>query len=893
MKFTKKHAFVPLCSVVVLMAACSGGGGAGGSAGTNDNNVPVLNVPELGEANPGAVTDGITRVTNTNEIDVPVQFDWSSDSEFALNLVLNDAEGQPSPNTGVSVYAMPASALAANRQPTDDEMLLATQLYSGISDENGRVDTTVHAPGHVFSAGSVYVRTKLLGVTSASVIPLSTMDDGSISAAWVYGPAGMETESVNEVDPDQLVADANRMSDTRSAAQGNYYLQPFENYYHWYYGHMPAVKRYQCDVQNTTAGQLCRSDIQDSHINKLKAIVGEGQTPADKYLNAGTSASNLVFTKKANVIVTFMHEGAGYRNTFGFFTFNTAAEPTDPETLDSARILFPNTSYKGSGGYHYSGDSVSLGEIDPANGDNAVGFYLAADGWSNNRGQGIEGHHFYSLESLNPEEDADDRKHMLLIANEVDQATNTRRLWVAVEDIRLDSAASDKDYNDLIMQIDVYPADALQFGDQIPDTEEEDTNNDMDNDGVIAANDIDDNDPERAFEHYYPGEDSWGTLLAEDNWPALGDFDMNDMVIRYRTREVYDGNRRVKDLSVEYKLEARGAAFHNGFAVSLGEKIFADNVESAEINGEPVQAMPDASALAYEIFSDTWTYTYEGGEECWTYNTMSECPTLPTTDFKLDVSFLNTVERNNMLRAPYNPFLFAHKIGSDVPGYTRTNAFNNELYSENGVVKDIEIHMPYHLPTQGQDRSMFGSGDDATDGVEKFYVSGSNLPWIIDVPHAIDYPEEFVDISAAYPAFASWVESGGTENQDWYRHMSDDDTTIYNAGRAGSSTSPTLPVTDGTLVSDNFQDQRYIPFNLQVRNTTGVAVSWEALIENVRYSTIPNLTLNGATMTTTENGDGTYNHLFSGTLDGYRNITLRGGTVSPFGTGSGLSLYSE
>lgn len=76
-----------------------------------------------------------------------------------------------------------------------------------------------------------------------------------------------------------------------------------------------------------------------------------------------------------------------------------------------------------------AGDSVSLGEIDPTIGDDVIGFYLAVNGWDNNRGQGYEGQHFYSLNALNPEEDKTDAKHMLLIAKqEVNTATNTRRL---------------------------------------------------------------------------------------------------------------------------------------------------------------------------------------------------------------------------------------------------------------------------------------------------------------------------------------------------------------------------------------------------------------------------------------------------------------------------------
>ena len=176
------------------------------------------------------------------------------------------------------------------------------------------------------------------------------------------------------------------------------------------------------------------------------------------------------------------------------------------------------------------------------------------------------------------------------------------RLWVAVEDINFDSGRSDRDYNDLIMQIDVFPADALAFGDQIPDTSDEViAPPDADNDGVLASEDIDDNDPDRAFESFYPGETTWGTLLAEDNWPLLGDFDMNDMVVRYRTREVYNGLKQVKDISIEYRLEARGAAFHNGFAVSLGDQVFTDNIEIAELNGEPVQPLTDSTYLALSL----------------------------------------------------------------------------------------------------------------------------------------------------------------------------------------------------------------------------------------------------------------------------------------------------
>ncbi len=768
-----------ICAVATLVVGCSGGGSGGAGSGISSS-PDVTDSPNLGAAL-GTPDEFASASQNTMEIAVPAQFDWSSNGEVSLNLQLLDGDGLAAPRTGVSVYAMPDAAMADGlREPFDNELDNVAELFTGVSDEQGHINTVMQVPGHVISAGHVFVRTRLMGVSANAVVSLSETDSNMAVADWTFGPVGMADERLDTVDPHVLPVDSEFDLSTRNATQGNFYLQPPGSFYHGFYGHIPAIRTSgRCDVTETNAGQLCRSAFSKAEIQRLGQIITEGKTPAEKYTNADSSLSNLVFNKKANVIVSFLLDGAGYRNTFGFFSFDSSAPPTNHLDLTSARILFPNTSFRGSGGYMFPGDAVSLGEIDPAAGNDSIGFYLAANGWPNGFGKGTPGQHFYSLSELNPESEPDQRKHMLLISNTVDEETNTRRLWVAVEDIRLDEG-SDRDYNDLVMMVDVYPADAMTFGAQIPDiTEEDNTKVDADNDGILATDDLDDNDPDRAFERYYPGENIWGTLLAEDNWPALGDFDMNDMVVRYRVREVYNSDKQVKDVDIDYRLEARGAAFHNGFGVSLGDNVFADNVMSATLNGENIQTVNDASALVYRVFEDAWAYTFEGDADCWTYNTLSDCPTHETTEFNLSLTFANAVERDNMLSPPYNPFLFAHKIDPELAGYTRVTAFNNELYHDGGAVHDLEIHLPNHAPTQGQDVNLFGTGDDASDGVERFYVSSENLPWIIDVPDLVKYPEEFSDISEAYPEFSAWVTSGGTESRDWYRNPSADEESIY------------------------------------------------------------------------------------------------------------------
>jgi len=518
------------CSLAVLLSACGGSG---------SSDAPDNNQPNLGAASGSSV---INTPISTSEIDVPVNFDWSSDKQVSLNLVLHDVNGQLAPNTRVSVYEMPqAAASDNNREPTDMELQQVAQIFTGYSDSDGRISATVSVAAHALSTQNVYVKTKLLGVSATAVVPVDETSFEGPQAQWTFGPPGVATEIANGIDPFELGGDF--IFQNRSTSTAKYLLEPFYSHYHSYYGHIPRAQwGAQCNIQSDPVGTACRSTLDKSEFEQLANIIQEGNKPADKYLNAPQELSSLVFNKKAKVTVSFLQESAGYSNTLGFFKYNSEATPTDPETLDSATILFPNTSYRGSGGYMQSGDSIALGEIDPANGDDAVGFYLAANGWHHNRGQGTSGQYFYSLDALNPEEDKRDAKHMLLIAKEeINAANNTRRLWLAIEDVRFDTGSSDRDYNDLIVQLDVYPADALVNADLIPDLSDFDnTAVDADNDGVLAVDDHDDNDAERAFVRYYPAEKGWATLLAEDNWPVIGDFDMNDMVVRYKVREVID-----------------------------------------------------------------------------------------------------------------------------------------------------------------------------------------------------------------------------------------------------------------------------------------------------------------------------------------------------------------
>lgn len=90
----------------------------------------------------------------------------------------------------------------------------------------------------------------------------------------------------------------------------------------------------------------------------------------------------------------------------------------------------------------------------------------------------------------------------------------------------------------------------------------------------------------------------------------------------------------------------------------------------------------------------------------------------------------------------------------------------------------------------------------------------------------------------------------------------------------------------GTLANDNAQDQ-FGSFNLQVRNTTNVPVDWVTVWSGRPYSTIPALQTGPYVHTVIANGDGTFDHVFTGTapLPPFGSLTIIGGGPTPAGDG--------
>ncbi len=268
---------------------------------------------------------------------------------------------------------------------------------------------------------------------------------------------------------------------------------------------------------------------------------------------------------------------------------------------------------------------------------------------------------------------------------------------------------------------------------------------DEDNDGVVDEDDDYSNDPNKAYDLVYPGDNTYGTLAYEDLWPDKGDYDFNDMVIRYNIKEVVSSVNELKEIHFNLLLTAIGATKQNGFYFEL--PIQAEDITLLSASHPLLTQKTNSSGLAIiQVFHNTNDLVQLNG------NFMNTVPTMAHTPF-LPISFV--VEVNGEYPAseseffiPYNPYITINHDPS------------------------MEVHLPGLPPTSNADQSYFNNGfDDATDlEAGYYYKTAEGAPWAIHTPATMAHPTETTDIVESYPDFGNWVNSNGASNREWYRN---------------------------------------------------------------------------------------------------------------------------
>ena len=172
------------------------------------------------------------------------------------------------------------------------------------------------------------------------------------------------------------------------------------------------------------------------------------------YISSGYD-TDLIINEAADVWITFVSEGAGYRNVLGFYTYDiNNPSPTAPQPEDIT-IIFPNASALGSGGGLQVGDKVKIGTFQPGTG---IGWVLLANAWSSTASTvGSGAWQLYSNPDYNPEADENLRYHNVLLND-----PENERIILGFEDIRRDYSSCDNDFNDAIFYVTANPYTALK-----------------------------------------------------------------------------------------------------------------------------------------------------------------------------------------------------------------------------------------------------------------------------------------------------------------------------------------------------------------------------------------------------------------------------------------------
>ena len=203
----------------------------------------------------------------------------------------------------------------------------------------------------------------------------------------------------------------------------------------------------------------------------------------------------LTVNETANVFLTFLDEGAGYKNSLGWMSFvdgtfeglnkgNIDIDGSGTVSLNELATvqgletgwLFANASRSGGGGNLVAGDTVTVGN-GPLAAGTSVSFFLAQNAWRGGQqvADGVmtgDTQIFYGLDFLNPEADftstidsnlADARHVAMLFADESEQ-----QVIMGFEDLNRENRfandwniRSDNDFNDAIFTLSADPVTAL------------------------------------------------------------------------------------------------------------------------------------------------------------------------------------------------------------------------------------------------------------------------------------------------------------------------------------------------------------------------------------------------------------------------------------------------
>ena len=420
-----------------------------------------------------------------------------------------------------------------------------------------------------------------------------------------------------------------------------------------------------------------------------------------------TDNADILIKEDANVVINYFGGDTGAKSVFAYYCYPKDASIDEiRKATKHACVIFPN-AHGNSLGY-YSGVAVNLKYIskdgkfpqdDPERipADTRIGFLIWNNGWVNAK---ANGNMFYSTKALN----SDGISHTAIFAAE-------NKAGERVNVITMEDWKSDKDYNDVAFVISSNPIAAI----------------------VVPG--LPNPDDRKGTEKYS------GVLGFEDNWPEQGDYDLNDVVMKYQSSVDYNIDNKVLNIIDKFTLAWTGANYKNSFAyevpfdLSKASKVTVNGSEASSYSGNVITLFKDAKA---EL-----GVSNVNAEDMINQNIQEKT-------YTVSIQFNNPTLDKSVVVAPYNPFI---------------KVFNSAT----------EVHLTDHKPTTGAN-NRFPSGADISRGDVDgtYFICKDGFPFAIHVDARLDasilnldLKKENQRIDKTYPKFAEWAKTRDPQIKWW------------------------------------------------------------------------------------------------------------------------------
>ncbi len=254
-------------------------------------------------------------------------------------------------------------------------------------------------------------------------------------------------------------------------------------------------------------------------------------------------------------------------------------------------------------------------------------------------------------------------------------------------------------------------------------------------------------EPEPEPEEYITVKGGVYTYCFEDNWPFLGDYDVNDAVIVTSIdREQSKDGSKVRAMTINWKLKAAGTTYNLAFALQM-DRVASSQIASITSShtkfGKGIFAsagLESGNELAViALFNDTKELLSSG-------NTRKHIAQIPAVTQTTKITFTSPIDASQVIESAMNFFIAARS-------------------------RSREIHLPSYAPTA---QATITNGDIiATDPFRAYAKSGSKqkdnyMMWALSIPGDFSYPSENNDIRETYTYFMPWATSGGSQHAEWY-----------------------------------------------------------------------------------------------------------------------------